>query len=149
MPVTIREARSGEEATIARLYEWLFAEPGYTPPGWDLDRATAALAGAISAADSAVLLAEEDGALVGLCTAYLDLESVRFGRRCWVEDLAVGPGARSRGVGGSLLNAAMDWARDRGASHLELDTGLARVDAQRFYERRDPDSVGYSYSWRL
>jgi GNAT superfamily N-acetyltransferase len=61
----------------------------------------------------------------------------------------VGPGARSRGVGGSLLDAAADWARDRGASHLELDTGLARVDAQRFYERRRPDSVGYSYSWRL
>jgi hypothetical protein len=40
-------------------------------------------------------------------------------------------------------------ARRRGATHLELDSGLARKEAHRFYERRDPDAVGYSYSWRL
>lgn len=30
-----------------------------------------------------------DGRLVGLCTAYDDIESVRFRRRVWVEDFAV------------------------------------------------------------
>jgi GNAT superfamily N-acetyltransferase len=74
---------------------------------------------------------------------------VRYGRRCWVEDLAVDPNRRSGGVGGMLLDAAEDWARGRGATHLELDSGLARTDAHRFYERREPDIVGYSYSWRL
>ena len=33
--------------------------------------------------------------------------------------------------------------------HLELDTGLARKDAQRFYEREQPNTTGYSYSWAL
>jgi GNAT superfamily N-acetyltransferase len=84
-----------------------------------------------------------------LCTAYLDLESVRFGLRCWVEDLVVEAGHRSRGAGGALLDAAADWARKRGATHLELDSALARSDAQRFYRRREPAIIGYSYSWRL
>jgi GNAT superfamily N-acetyltransferase len=149
MAATVREARAGEEGAVVALYEWLFAAPGARPRQWDAERATAALAEAIAAPDSAVLVAEDDGALVGLCTAYIDLESVRYGRRCWVEDLAVDPNRRSGGVGGMLLDAAEDWARGRGATHLELDSGLARTDAHRFYERRGPAIVGYSYSWQL
>ncbi len=96
-----------------------------------------------------VLIAEEDGEVLGICTAYLDLNSVRYGLRCWVEDLAVSPEHRSSGIGGQLLDAAEAWARERGATHLELDTGLARSDAQRFYKRRGPATTGYSYSWEL
>src|SRR5688572_13296954 len=149
MAATVREARAGEERAVVALYEWLFAAPGARPGQWDAESATAALAEAIAAPASAVLVAEDDGALVGLCTAYIDLESVRYGRRCWVEDLAVAPNRRSGGVGGMLLDAAEDWARGRGATHLELDSALARTDAHRFYERRQPDIVGYSFSWRL
>jgi GNAT superfamily N-acetyltransferase len=149
MATLVRSARAGEEAELLRLYEWLFAKPGRTPAGWDLERAGRALGEAIADEDSAVFVAEDSGEAIGLCTAYLDVNSVRFGLRCWVEDLVVDPGRRSRGVGGALLDAAAEWARDRGATHLELDTGLARGDAQRFYERREPDAVGYSYSWAL
>jgi GNAT superfamily N-acetyltransferase len=147
--VRVREAWIGEEERILPLYEWLFAEPGYAPPGWDQERAKTALAEAIAAPQSAVLVAEDSETLVGFCTAYLELNSVRFGQRCWVEDLAVDPQRRSEGVGGALLDAAAEWARGAGATHIELDTGLARSDAQRFYQRREPDAVGYSYSWRL
>jgi GNAT superfamily N-acetyltransferase len=149
MDVRIREAEPGEEAELLRLYEGLFAPPGTRPDAWDEGRACDALADAIAAARSTVLVAERDGVLVGICTAYLDLNSVRFGLRCWVEDLVVAAEHRSRGAGGALLDAAEDWARARGATHLELDTGLARADAQRFYERRNPAATGYSYSWVL
>lgn len=149
MSVQVRSARPGEERELLRLYEGLFEPPGSRPGSWDPDRAARALANAIESDRAAVLVSVVDGEPAGLCTAYLDLESVRFGLRCWVEDLVVDPGRRSRGVGGALLDAAAEWARDRGATHLELDTGLARGDAQRFYERREPDAVGYSYSWAL
>jgi GNAT superfamily N-acetyltransferase len=148
-PARIREARAGEERTLLAGYEWLFVAPGARPPSWDADRAAAALAEAISGERSTVLIAEEGGEVVGICSAYLDLNSVRYGLRCWVEDLAVASEARSQGIGAALLDAASDWARERGATHLELDTGLARPDAQRFYERREPTTVGYSYSWVL
>jgi GNAT superfamily N-acetyltransferase len=74
---------------------------------------------------------------------------LRYGLRCWVEDLAVDPSRRSRGIGKALLDAAKAWAAERGATHLELDTGIARGDAQRFYEREAPIAKGISYSWSL
>src|SRR5687767_14591793 len=105
------------------MYEWLFEAPGYVPPGWDPDRARKALKEAIASEESVVLVAEHRGELLGLATGYLELNSVRFGQRCWIEDLAVSPEHRSEGVGGRLLDAVADWARERGATHLELDTG--------------------------
>jgi GNAT superfamily N-acetyltransferase len=51
-----------------------------------------------------------------------EVESVRFGGRAWVEDLAVHPARRSLGIGKCLLDAAKDWARARGASRLELES---------------------------
>src|SRR5918996_2808625 len=137
----IREAEPAEVERVLGMYEWLFAPPGSVPPRWDAERARESIAGAIADPDASVLVAEHRGELLGLCTAYLELNSVRFGRRCWVEDLAVDPRRRSQGVGGRLLDAAADWARERGATHIELDTGLTRTDAQRFYTRREPDSV--------
>ncbi|MDP9227578.1 MAG: GNAT family N-acetyltransferase [Actinomycetota bacterium] len=149
MAATVRRAGPGEVERVLGMYEWLFSPPGSLPPAWDPERARDALAEAISGEDSAVLVAEHRSELVGLATAYLDLDSVRFGLRCWVEDLAVSPEHRSRGIGKALLDAAKDWARARGATHLELDSGVARGDAHRFYERERPSWESKHYSWQL
>ena len=149
METEIREAVSGEEGKLLAAYEWLFAPPGAVPPGWERGPAGERLADAIAGEDAVVLVAERDDAIAGICTGYLDLHSVRFGLRCWVEDLAVDPAQRSQGIGGALLDAAAEWSRERGATHLELDTALARTDAQRFYEGRRPAATSYCYSWPL
>lgn len=130
-------------------FEWLFADPGSQPPGWDADRARATLRELTDSPDSEVLVAELDGEVIGLCTVYRDIHSVRFGQRAWVEDLSVAPGRRSLGVGKRLLDAAMDWARAQGASHLELDSSTTRVDAHRFYEREQPSRRSLQFSWEL
>jgi len=145
----VRDAIEGEVERVLGMYEWLFAPPGSVPPGWDPARAREALKEAIGSDDSVVLVAEHRGELLGFATAYLELNSVRFGLRCWVEDLAVSPEHRSQGVGRDLLEAAKDWARQRGATHLELDSGEARHDAHRFYEREDPAWKGLQYTWVL
>jgi GNAT superfamily N-acetyltransferase len=149
MNAAIREATTEEEDRILPLYEWLFAAPGSTPAHWDPERARLALTEAIVSPQSAVFVADDGGDLVGFCTAYLELNSVRFGKRCWIEDLAVDPERRSQGIGAGLLNAAKDWARGAGATHLELDSGVDRADAHRFYERERPSWKSLSYSWEL
>jgi GNAT superfamily N-acetyltransferase len=146
----VRAARPEEADAIVPLYEWLFAPPGIEPPSWDERRAAVALRGAIESHDSVVLLAEaEDGQLVGFCTGYQDLHSVRFGYRAWVEDLAVHPDHRSRGIGKALLDAAKGWAKERGATHLELDSAEARSDAHRFYEREGAVYRSICFGWPL
>jgi len=145
----IRAARPDDVATLVTAYEWLFAAPGSRPSGWDPGRASAALQEAIDSPRSTILVAERDGEIAGFCTIYLDLRSVRFGDRAWVEDLAVHPERRSLGVGKGLLDAAKDWAREHGASHLELDSSTARLDAHRFYLREEPSAQSMCFGWDL
>jgi GNAT superfamily N-acetyltransferase len=149
MGVEVRPARPGEERAIAPLYEWLFAPPGARPPGWDEDRAADRLADVIASEGSDALVGDDGGELVGICTVYLDILSVRFGLRAWVEDLAVHPERRSEGVGKRLLDAAKVWARERDATHLELDSGLGRLDAHRFYEREGAPARSFTFGWEL
>jgi GNAT superfamily N-acetyltransferase len=167
MPFEVRVAEPGEEDAVVPLYEWLFAPPGSRPGAWDERRAAVALRDAIDSHDACVLVAEQlnvppassasrpgaagsaEGRLIGFCTAYQDIHSVRFGYRAWVEDLAVDPERRSQGVGRGLLGAARDWARERGATHLELDSAEARADAHRFYEREGAAYRAISFGWEL
>jgi GNAT superfamily N-acetyltransferase len=144
-----RPATADDVAALVAAYEWLFAPPGTTPPQWDPNAAAARLTRAMSSDRSEVLVAEADGVIAGICTVYLDLDSVRFGSRAWVEDLAIDPSQRSRGLGKALLDAAKDWARAHGATHLELDSGEARADAHRFYERERPSSRSICFGWEL
>jgi GNAT superfamily N-acetyltransferase len=147
--VEIRSARPGEEESLVPLYEWLFAPPGSRPAAWDERRAAVALRAAIDSHDACVLVADDDGDLVGICTGYQDLHSVRFGYRAWVEDLAVHPERRSEGVGAALLDAARAWGRERGATHLELDSAEVRADAHRFYEREGAQYRSMCFGWEL
>jgi len=146
---TIRAATVKDVAGLVGSYEWLAAPPGRRPADWTEDTAVAALQRVIHSSRSTVLVAALDGELVGFLTVYLDIESVRFGRRAWIEDLAVHPEHRSRGIGRMLLEGAKQWARKRGASHIELESGEDRIDAHRFYEMEGPSERSKCYSWRL
>jgi GNAT superfamily N-acetyltransferase len=145
----IRAVEVGEERDVIPLYEWLFAPPGSKPGLWDDRRAEVSLRQAIESHDSVVLVAEDDGKFVGFITGYQDMHSVRFGYRAWVEDLAVHPERRSEGIGKALLDAAKAWAKERGATHLELDSGDARPEAHRFYERERPSWTSRCFGWEL
>src|SRR3954469_13182349 len=145
----IRPARTEDIGAIVRAYDWLFEAPGSVPPRWDPDRAAGRLRGAIESPAAEVLVAAVDGRVAAICTIYDDIDSVRFGRRAWIEDLAVDPAERSRGLGKALLDAAQAWARERGASHPELDSADARVDAHRFYMREGAGYRSVSFGWEL
>ena len=144
--MTVRAARPDEAAAIVPLYEWLFLPPGSVPPGWDAVVAVERVRGLIDSDRATVLVCDD---LSGFCTIVLDLPSVRFGQRAWVEDLAVDPSRRSEGLGKALLDDAKAWAVARGATHLELDSGDGRLDAHRFYEREQPSWTSRCFSWWL
>ena len=128
---------------------WLFAPPATTPSRWDPDVAAARLHELCDAASGTVFVVVADDELVGFCTVYLDVVSIRIGQRAWVNELAVHPDRRSQGIGKQLLDVAQSWARDNGATHLALDSGLMRVDAHRFYRRERPSWESMSFGWLL
>jgi GNAT superfamily N-acetyltransferase len=147
--IVVGVGRPEEADRVAFMYEWLFAPPGVRPPRWAHDRAVRAIDGLLASDVATVLVARLEGELVGFCTAYVDIESVRFGRRVWVEDLAVDPERRSQGIGKQLLDAAKDWARARGANRIALESAEARTDAHRFYEREHPSYRSIAFGWDL
>lgn len=56
-------------------------------------------------------------------------------RKLYVDDLVASNGARSQGVGAALLRELEQRARDAGCRVLELDSGVQRYAAHRFYLR--------------
>ncbi len=145
----IREATAADVPALVEGYEWLFAAPGRRVVDWDTGTAAERLTALLDSDRGSAFVAEQDNAVRGFITVYLDILSVRYGQRAWVEDLAVAPDARSGGLGGALLDAAKSWAREHGAAHLELDSAFTRVDAHRFYERTEPSWDSRSFGWVL
>ncbi|WP_230973518.1 GNAT family N-acetyltransferase [Aeromicrobium terrae] len=145
----IREATAADVPALVEGYEWLFAAPGRRVADWDAGTAAERLHALLDSDRGTVFVADVDGEVQGFITVYLDILSVRYGQRVWVEDLAVAPDARSGGLGGALLDAAKAWAREHGAAHLELDSAFTRVDAHRFYERTEPSWDARSFGWVL
>jgi GNAT superfamily N-acetyltransferase len=56
-------------------------------------------------------------------------------RKLYVDDLVTRASERSRGVGALLLAELLDRAKATGCQILDLDSGVQRADAHRFYMR--------------
>lgn len=70
-------------------------------------------------------------------------------RKLYIDDLATAASERSRGFGRMLLNALRERAIDAGCQTLDLDSGVQRFDAHRFYLRERMDIVAHHFSRRL
>lgn len=83
-----------------------------------------------------VKVAEQEGRVLGMCTAQLLVSTAEGGCSALVEDLVVQKGARGLGIGEALLAAVEDWALQRGAARIQLLADRDNTAALRFYEKR-------------
>ena len=135
MSVAIRTATLEDEDAVLALIEELFDPPGARPPAYTREVGSRGFRHAVEHPDADVLLALDGERVVGLASVYADILSIRYGPRCWLQDLVVTSSHRSLGVGKALLDATTAWARERGCTHLDLSSGDGRKDAHRFYLR--------------
>lgn len=70
-------------------------------------------------------------------------------RKLHVDDLVTAVGERSRGHGATLLRALVERAREMGCRRLDLDSGVQRHAAHRFYLREGLDIVGHHFGRSL
>jgi GNAT superfamily N-acetyltransferase len=77
---------------------------------------------------------DEQGQLRGYACLYWFFSSTRPSESVLLNDLFVSADARGRGVGRSLIEAALEVARERGASHLEWSTAPDNRTAQALYD---------------
>ena len=80
-------------------------------------------------------LAALDGDRCVGVAGYRVLATAFVGRRLYVDDLVTASASRSTGVGAALLGELERRAREAGCTVLDLDSGVQRHDAHRFYLR--------------
>lgn len=66
-----------------------------------------------------------------------------------IDDLIVDERCRSRRVGTVLMDHAQQYALDHDCRYLELDSGLHRVNAHRFYERYGYSKRAYNFIYEI
>ncbi len=75
----------------------------------------------------------EDAGVVRAVAGYRMAESLFAGRYCYVDDLVTDESARSSGYGGALFDWLVAESRAAGCVNFELDSGVQRFAAHRFY----------------
>jgi GNAT superfamily N-acetyltransferase len=141
--------RRATEADLGRVVELiaLGVLPGATSAEdrADLTPYRAALR-EIQDTSGAVLVAELDGEVVGVCQLVVFRHvQVRGGLCAEIESVHVHPDHRGRGIGSVLVRDAVSRARTLGCYRVQLTSNRARTEAHHFYERLgfEPSHVGF------
>ena len=80
-----------------------------------------------------VLFAEAQGVRVGYLVLGWCFSIEQGGRHVLLDELYLEPSARGSGLGGALLAAACDWARDQGAEVVRLEVNRHNPRAKALY----------------
>ena len=133
----VREANLADVGELARIRA---AEWG-TQPYWHT-RISGYLRGELHPRESppprVVLLASEDGVLVGFIAGHL---TRRFGCDGELEWLNVVPERRRAGVASELLRALARWFEGRQAQRICVDVDLQNVAARAFYRQHGAEEL--------
>lgn len=147
--LVVRPATPGDLPRVVEMFELGSLVPGKEDAG-DLEPYVRALR-EIEQGSGALLVAERDGAVVGVCqlVVFRHLQS-RGGLCAEVETVHVHPHWRGQGIGHHLMDAAIGRARAAGCYRIQLTSNRARPDAHRFYESLGfvPSHVGFKLALR-
>ena len=135
--VRIQQAQQQDVAAVAVLFD-LYRQFYHQPP--DPKRCETFIQDRIANGESTIFIATEKvpGTLLGFTQLYPTFCSVAADSIYVLYDLFVAEQARGRGVGRMLMQKAADFAREQGASRIELQTHHTNLGAQHLYE-----SLGY------
>lgn len=130
MPTTVRRATPADLDAVVPLFD---AYRGFYGQPSDPARARAWLSARMGRDESAVLVAEREGELVGFVQLYPMFSSVRTARTWILNDLYVAEHARRGGAARALLDAATAFAREHGAGSISLETTRDNAAARALY----------------
>lgn len=99
----------------------------HVPPGEFLSRIRVQQAGGYHLA-----FLDDDGRVVAVA-GYRVMDNLYSGRVLYVDDLVTDDTVRSKGYGRQLLDWLIAQAREAGCQTFELDSGVQRFEAHRFY----------------
>lgn len=96
-----------------------------------------------------VLAYAEVNGVIEAVAGFRLIDNLVGGRVLYVDDLVTDAAARSRGHGAALLDWLAERARGAGCQFLELDSGVQRFDAHRFYFVKRMHISAYHFRLKL
>jgi GNAT superfamily N-acetyltransferase len=77
---------------------------------------------------------DAEGFVVGMVSAQLVISTAQGAPSAWVEDMIILEQHRGKGVGKMLLNEALAWAKQKGASRAQLLVDIENEPALGYYQ---------------
>jgi len=96
-----------------------------------------------------IVIAEEDGVILGMVTVSYNLALRYGGEYCQLEELIVTPAARGKKLGGLLVQKVIDNAKKRGSAEIGLYLVESTEHNRPFYEKYGFIAVGTEMRQRL
>lgn len=144
MTALVRPATLGDYRALCGLFEELDAfhrraRPDFFRPFEGPARSWAQVGQWLAGPGSTVLVADVEDEVAGLALLLTrptaDFAGAVPRKVIELDNLVVRADRRRREVGKRLLAGMMDWAREQGATHVEVAVHAFNHDARRFYER--------------
>ena len=150
-PLSIRSAERQDIPHLCRLYFELHESVAQCvpnrlrslgdPEAFDASWLSNKLDKLLDAVDVIIFVAEVSDKIVGLAEVYLRKDDAATSEQLayqygYLQSLLVGANFRGRGIGERLLKAAEQWARERGASELRLETWEYNGGPLGFYQQQ-------------
>lgn len=75
----------------------------------------------------------KDSSILGVLT--LNIFTIPTSKKAYIEDVVVDNNSQGKGIGKSLLNAAISYAREQKVNQIELTSNPNRVAANKLYQK--------------
>ena len=145
----ILRATTEHVSEVARLFD-LYRQFYKCDP--DIGLAEAYISERIKNEESIIFIAENSGAIKGFVQLYPSFCSVNAIKIFILYDLYVDADVRNAGIGAMLMNRATEYAREQGASRIDLMTAFDNKLGQHLYEKLGYKKVlenFYNYSLQI
>ena len=129
---TIRKATADDLDRMADLlYELFSIEKDFTQ---DKAKQLRGLTILMRCGTAALWVAEQDGEVVGMVSAQMNISTAEGAFSALLEDLIVTEDRRKQGIGTKLLQTAIGWAEFKGAKRIQLLSDKRNHPAIEFYK---------------
>jgi GNAT superfamily N-acetyltransferase len=81
------------------------------------------------------------GKAIGMVSAQLVISTAQGAKSAWVEDMVIDADYRDQGIGKQLLQNALDWAKNKGATRAQLLVDIENSEALGYYQHLNWEST--------
>ena len=132
--ITYGEAGEADMPDLVQLLSLLFNIEKDFKPDTNKQQKGLTLVLKNSATATMQVAKNDTGKVIGMVSAQLVISTAEGAVSAWVEDMVIDASYRGHGIGKQLLQNALTWAKNKGATRAQLLVDTANTDALGYYQ---------------